>query len=108
LEGNPDNQYFLWWPNAETARALLHYIIVRDRIDYIDAFLLVQDLIHTKQTDTEYGGWFAALDVLNNLEPQSTYKGDSWKVNYHFTMFYAEVLRLNAVYSDIVTSYNTR
>ena len=97
LNGNPDNPLFIWWAQGETARALLHFIVVRDETSYLPSFMMIQTLINEHFTDTEYGGWFSTLDGIT-LQPTTTYKGNIWKVNYHFSMYYAEVLRLAEQY----------
>jgi mannose/cellobiose epimerase-like protein (N-acyl-D-glucosamine 2-epimerase family) len=103
LEGNPDNQYFVWWAQAETARTFLHFTLVRGE-DYADEFKKVETLLHQHFTDPEYGGWYHALDVENDLKPTSLDKGNIWKVNYHRTMLFVEVLRLAELYPDQVPS----
>lgn len=94
LKGNPDNDFFIWWAQAETARAQLHFALVRGRQDYGDHFKVTEALIHDYLTDAEYGGWYQSLDAKNNLAPVGLDKGNIWKVAYHYTMFFTEVLRL--------------
>ena len=99
LEGNPDNPLYLWWPQGETARTFLHYSVVRD-VDYVDEFTMVEAFIHNDLTDLEFGAWFRTLDSENDLAPVDLFKGNIWKVNYHYSMFFAEVLRLAQQYPD--------
>lgn len=99
LPGNPDNDLFVWWAQAETARALLHFTIVRGE-DHAADFSRVQSLFNQHQTDLDYGGVYASLSLARGLAPVSTYKGDVWKANYHYSMFFTEVLRLAETYPD--------
>jgi mannobiose 2-epimerase len=103
LEGNPDNPLFIYWAQAETARAFLHFTVVRDK-DYAPEFKSVENLFNQYMTDQDYGGLYHALDSTNNLEPINPNKGDVWKTNYHYSMFFAEVLRLAATYPDRVAA----
>lgn len=95
LPDNPDNDVFIWWPQAETARTFLHFTVVRGTDD-AQAFKQVEALINDHLTDAEYGGWYHGLS--RNLEPVGLEKGDIWKVAYHYSMFFAEVLRLAEEY----------
>lgn len=106
LAGNPDNSQFTWWAQGETARALLHFIVVRGRDDFVEPFLTIQALINDHLTDHEYGGWYHGLDAEKDLRPIGMEKGDVWKVNYHFSMYYTEVLRLADQYADRVQALN--
>jgi mannose/cellobiose epimerase-like protein (N-acyl-D-glucosamine 2-epimerase family) len=103
LEGNPDNPYFVWWSQGETARALLHFLVVRGRDDYAEPFLKQQAIIDNHLTDLEYGGWTANLDSTRDLAPLGYDKGNIWMVNYHTSMYYAEILRLAAEYPERLT-----
>lgn len=105
LEGNPDNDIFIWWAQAETARALLHFTVVRNQ-DYTDTFKAVETLFNQHLTDPVYGGLFHGLDVTRELAPVGVEKGDIWKVNYHYTMFFTEVLRLAEAYPDRIAVLN--
>ncbi len=96
LAGNPDNNYYLYWPSLESARAFLHWTLVRGA-DYGQAFKKLESLIHEKFTDQSYGGLWSRLRS-RDLEPDVMYKGDVWKTNYHYAMFMAEALRLAARY----------
>ncbi len=101
LEGNTDNVYYLWWPQMETARAFLHLAVVRGW-DTAAGFKKVEYFINRFLTDQENGGLYPQL-LINSLgvpEPDVTYKGNIWKTNYHFTMFYTEALRLAEKYPD--------
>jgi mannobiose 2-epimerase len=90
LEGNPDSDFYIYWAQAETARALLHFTVVRGD-DYGVQFKAVEALFNSYMTDQEYGGLYHGVDT--NLKPYGIEKGDIWKTNYHYTMFFAEVLR---------------
>lgn len=98
LEGNPDNQYFVWWAQAETARALLHFAVVRNQ-DYTAEFKTVETLFRENLMDHDYGGLYYYLDA-ETLAPIILNKGDVWKTNYHYTMFFVEVLRLGEFYPE--------
>ncbi|MDX2078958.1 MAG: AGE family epimerase/isomerase [bacterium] len=100
LVGNPDNDIFVWWAQAETARALLHFVVVRDVERYMPLFKATETLFHGSLTDQEYGGLYHGLDVTQNLRPVGEDKGNVWKVNYHYTMFFSEVLRLANAYPE--------
>ena len=105
LEGNPDNDLYIYWAQAETARALLHYTVVRN-MDYVAQFKAVETLFNQYMTDQEYGGLYHALDAKHDLEPSNPNKGDVWKTNYHYSMFFAEVLRLQAIYPERIAEFN--
>jgi mannose/cellobiose epimerase-like protein (N-acyl-D-glucosamine 2-epimerase family) len=105
LDGNPDNTVFIWWAQAETARAFLHFTVVRNA-DFVAHFEAVQILFTQHQTDLEYGGLYANLDITRDLAPTSGYKGDIWKTNYHYNMYFTEVLRLAATYPERVAALN--
>jgi cellobiose epimerase len=100
LLDNPDNTQYIWWPQAETARALLHFTVVRGA-DYGNGFKKVETLFHVNLTDPIYGGLFYGLDAENNLQPVNIQgRGDVWKSGYHYAMYFAEVLRLSEQYPD--------
>ncbi len=105
LEGNPDNQYFVWWSLSETARTFLYYTLVRGQ-DYSVEFKQVEALINQHLTDPDFGGWYHYLDAENNLAPVALDKGNVWKVNYHRTMLFVEVLRLAELYPDQIAVLN--
>lgn len=104
LEGNPDNELYIYWAQAETARALLHFTVVR-RADYAAQFKAVETLFNDYLTDQEYGGLYHGL-YASTLEPQGVEKGDIWKTNYHFSMFFSEVLRLGEAYPERIAELN--
>lgn len=106
LEGNPDNPFYIWWAQAETARALLHFLVVRGEDRYAEMFKKVEYLFNALLTDQEYGGLFDSLDSRNDLAPVGTWKANIWKVNYHYSMFFAEVLRLQTVYPECIAELN--
>lgn len=106
LLGNPDNNLFIWWAQAETARALLHFLVVRGVEDYGPRFKLVENLFNTELTDQEYGGLYQALVLRRRLRPDGLDKANIWKVNYHYSMFFSEVLRLQAQYPDRIAALN--
>ena len=105
LQGNPDNAIYIYWPQAETSRALLHFIVVRGHDEYRDMFKQVESLFDTQMTDQEYGGLYHALDA-ESLTAVGPEKGDIWKTNYHYSMFFSEVLRLAANYPDRIAELN--
>lgn len=98
LAGDPygSGTVVTWWPQAETARALAHFAVVRDRTDLWDEFELTLATIQTHLTDPVHGGWFATLspETLAPIEPEG-FKGQPWKVYYHGTMLNAELIRLS-------------
>ncbi len=106
LPGNPDNSQLIYWPQAETARALLHFTVVRGA-DYAEPFKQVEALFNGALIDSEYGGLYHSVDVYT-LTPGNgdTSKGDVWKANYHFSMYFAEVLRLAQAYPERVAELN--
>lgn len=101
LEGNPDNQFFIWWPQLETARAFLHFAVVR-KADTALAFKKVESFTLIYLTDKRYGGLVSqvSLDSSGVPQPDNFEKGHVWKLNYHFTMFMSEALRLSEKYPD--------
>jgi mannobiose 2-epimerase len=104
LAGNPDNELYVWWAQAETARALLHFLVVRGREAYAARFKDAEYLFNALLTDQEYGGLYQNLNTA--LEPVGLDKGNVWKVNYHYSMFFSEVLRLMAAYPDRLEALN--
>lgn len=99
LSGNPDNALYVWWAQAETARALLHFAVVRSEDAYAEPFKKVETLFHALLTDQEFGGLYQNLDAVT-LQPVGLDKSSIWKVNYHYAMFFAEALRLQALYAE--------
>ncbi|MGQ9780115.1 MAG: AGE family epimerase/isomerase [Bacillota bacterium] len=106
LPGNPDNAYFLWWPQMESARALLHFAVVRGW-ETDAAFKKIEAFIQSRLIDQEYGGLYQQLKA-DTLTPDILDKGNIWKTNYHYTMFLTEALRLCAAYQTQVQSLNDR
>ena len=93
----------VWWQQAELARAAARWAVVRG-LDYLwDDFDGSWALIDQKITDPTYGGRFEALDPYGLDDPTelglagTDRKGYEWKVNYHATMLYAELLRLESI-----------
>ena len=100
-----DGQSFVntvWWPQAETARALAHWSFLRSEDEW-GAFDATKSMIESLFIDPVYGAWFESLDITNpslttsfwTASPRMNYKGSIWKVNYHVTMYYKELLRLS-------------
>ncbi len=87
-----DAEVVTWWPQAEMARALLHYGAYH-RDDLWDEFDATMQLIRNHQIDPVYSGWFWELGI-GDLSPTRFQKGSIWKVNYHVSTFYAEALHL--------------
>ena len=100
LAGNPDNTVYIWWAQAETAREALHRTVVLGEPRWND-FQKVQQFVMGHFLDTQHGGWYQNVD-RDTLEVGDTTKGNVWTMNYHETMFYAEVLRLASVYPRAV------
>ena len=92
-----DGQKISWWPQAEAARALAHFSIVRNRYDLWDEFESSINLIQTKLMDPIYGGWFISLSpiTLAPIDPEGSFKAQPWKVYYHATMLQVELVRLS-------------
>lgn len=101
LEGNPDNELFVWWAQLETARALMHFAIVRDW-DTDASFKQIEAFILEYFTDHQYGGLYANIQLTASgaSTTRDLSKGNIWKANYHFTMFMREALRLAEAYPD--------
>lgn len=106
LQGNPDNSTYIYWPQAETARALLHYTVVRGA-NFGAQFKKAETFFNQYMTDQQYGGLWRAIDV-NTLKPGDLSKGDIWKTNYHFNMYFTEVLRLGATYPKQIAALNKK
>jgi mannose/cellobiose epimerase-like protein (N-acyl-D-glucosamine 2-epimerase family) len=83
---------YVYWPQCESARALLHYAVVRGKSEYLARFKKVESFIMGVQTDRELGGLWSRVE--KDLSVPYSYKGDIWKTNYHFNMFVSEVIRL--------------
>lgn len=98
IDGNPDNAVYTWWPQAEAARALLHFMVVRGE-DHRFAFDRLERFIVTHFVDPLNGGWFQQIR-RSDLQPTDRSKGTVWTVGYHETMLYSEILRLGSVYSN--------
>ena len=56
-----------------------------------------EKLILERFVDPQFGGWFQQIRADNLIFDDST-KGTVWTMNYHETMFYAEILRLQETY----------
>lgn len=52
------------------------------------------------------GGLYQALDATHDLAPVGLDKANIWKVNYHYTMFFTEVLRLESNCPDEIAALN--
>ena len=100
LVDNPDNDKFIWWAQSESARAFLHFAVVRQK-DYVTQFKTIEAFVHGPLTDPIYDGWYDWVQE-GTLQPGGFDKGNVWKVNYHYTMFFVEVLRLAEQYPDQV------
>jgi mannose/cellobiose epimerase-like protein (N-acyl-D-glucosamine 2-epimerase family) len=91
---------YVYWPQCEAARALLHYAVVRGKTEYLGQFKQVEKILMDDFTDKAYGGLYPNLD--RRLKPRADYKGDMWKTNYHFSMYVSEVHRLAATYPESI------
>lgn len=104
LAGDPyaSESVVTWWPQAEAARALAHFAVVRDRDDLWDEFELTFAMIQNHLTDPIYGGWFTSLspDTLAPINPEGP-KGNPWKAYYHATMLQAELVRLSQLDNSV-------
>jgi len=101
------NNSFEWWPQAETSRALLHWVAVHGHEDFskernlVKKFKSIENFFTLHQTDLEYGGIYPSVNLDptdNGLTPNTSYKGNDWKAGYHATMFFSEALRLASYY----------
>ena len=98
LSSRPERLPFIWWPQAEAARTLLHFTVVRGH-DKAAVFLTLERFILDRFIDPIYGGWYQQVNRVD-LQPKDLPKGDVWTVGYHEAMFYAEVLRLSGAYPE--------
>ncbi|GGJ51718.1 AGE family epimerase/isomerase [Deinococcus roseus] len=98
LQGNPDNDFYVWWANSEAARAFLHFAVVR-KDDTLQEFKRQENFIQNHFVDSQYGGWYQNVHV-GDLRVFDGSKGNIWTMNYHETMLAAEVLRLAAQYPE--------
>jgi mannose/cellobiose epimerase-like protein (N-acyl-D-glucosamine 2-epimerase family) len=94
FDATPPN--FVWWHQAEAARALLHFAAVRGRTDLWDEYDAASAFIQNHFVDSVYGGWFPQLSP-STLAPAVTNKGDVWTGGYHETMLDAERIRVAAM-----------
>lgn len=105
--GNPidvgeEARRLVWWPQAELARALAHWSMLRSS-DYWRELRSAVGAIESVFEDPLHGGWYESFVVdsespivegrWNGFRPTER-KGSFWKINYHETMYYAEILRL--------------
>jgi mannobiose 2-epimerase len=100
LEGYTLDGLFEWWPQAETARALMHFSIVRDPSLKVE-FKKAESFIRGFLIDPKYGGWYKTVkEWRGSFQPIPGPKGSIWKTGYHAAMFYAEALRLCRTYVE--------
>jgi cellobiose epimerase len=100
LRGYALDGLFEWWPQAETARALMHYGALRDPSLRAE-FKKTESFIRTYLIDAEYGGWYKTLrERKGGFEPLKNPKGSVWKTGYHAAMLYAEAIRLCRAYGE--------
>ncbi|MBA2393595.1 MAG: AGE family epimerase/isomerase [Ktedonobacteraceae bacterium] len=107
LPGNPDNSLYIYWPQAETARALLHYTVVRGA-DFGKQFKKAEAFFNQYMTDQHYGGLWQGVDASTLKPGDNTTKGDIWKADYHENMYFTEVLRLGAKYPTQIAALNKK
>ena len=101
----------IWWPQAETARALLNWAFLRNE-DTWDEFSTTDTLILNWFIDPIYGGMYDSFVVSNPSlsvgswvgQPTTSYKGSIWKVNYHATMNWVEQIRLSEIQDPLIAS----
>lgn len=105
LQGNPDNDFYVWWANSETARGFLHFYVVR-KDDTLKEFALQENFIQNHFVDKEFGGWYQSVHV-GDLQVFDTTKGSIWTMNYHETMLAVEVLRLARLYPEAMGKQNS-
>jgi len=100
LAGYRQDGLFEWWPQAETARAFMHFSVVRDPV-FRDDFKKSEAFIRSYLIDPKNGGWYKTLkESGSGFTPFQTPKGSIWKNGYHATMLYAEAIRLCRDYGD--------
>ena len=83
-----------WWQQCEFLRAAYHYATAHNRDDLIPLFQ--KNLRYTKShfIDDEFGGWFAqGIDKNQSQNDKSLFKGNPWKVGYHVTGMFLELLK---------------
>ena len=107
LPGNPDNNLYIYWPQAETARALLHYTVVRGA-DFGKPFKKAEAFFNRYMTDQQYGGLWQGVDSSTLKPGADTTKGDIWKADYHKNMYFTEVLRLGTKYPTQIAALNKK
>lgn len=96
FKGQPiiaDHYLIHWWQQAEAARCLIHFIIVRGRVDLIPKYKATYQFITQFFVDSIHGGWHVSLDP-STLLPIEANKGSVWTGGYHEVMLYTEMLRL--------------
>jgi mannobiose 2-epimerase len=101
LSGYRQDGMFEWWPQAETARACMHFSVVRNRDDLRPRFKKTEAFIRQFLIDQKYGGWYKTLQESDvGFSPVPGPKGSFWKNGYHAAMFYSEAIRLSREYID--------
>jgi len=90
------------WAQIETARTLLHFSVVREE-NYQAEFRRSEAFYLQHLTDAAYGGVYEALQAGKQFQPTHTNKAHVWHMNYHHSMFLAEVLRLAAIYPERIS-----
>ena len=91
-----------WWQQIELLRATANALVVRGRTDLDDVFTKAWVGFRDKFVDAAYGGTFDWIDPTTLRGPwatagstwQDNAKGWEWKVDYHESMMYDELLRL--------------
>jgi mannose/cellobiose epimerase-like protein (N-acyl-D-glucosamine 2-epimerase family) len=108
LQGNPDNSLYIYWPQAETARALLDYTVVRGA-NFAAQFKKAETFFNLSMTDQQYGGLWHSVDATTlQAGGGDLTKGDIWKTSYHENMFFTEILRLGATYPKQIVALNKK
>jgi len=81
------------WIYGETLRTLLHFALVRNRVECITFFNLTYFYVYTNLRDLVYDGWYPSINTTNN-NITANYKGSIWKVGYQEINFYHQALML--------------
>ncbi|MFN8491299.1 MAG: AGE family epimerase/isomerase [Caldilineaceae bacterium] len=83
-----------WWEQCEAARALMHFVVRRQRDDFRQPLAQTVAFIQKQFVDPVYGGWYMTLEPGG--DPTNQDKGTEWKVDYHVVGMCMEGVRLAA------------
>jgi Ca2+-binding RTX toxin-like protein/mannose/cellobiose epimerase-like protein (N-acyl-D-glucosamine 2-epimerase family) len=90
-----------WWQQVEMTRALAHYVFTRGKNELLDEFDGAWRTYREKLIDQTYGGTWQGLNPTTLAGVTGDWLKEAkvweWKVYYHESMMYDELLRLDAV-----------